>query len=110
MARSLWLPLWRKIGVDGPEALAAQGSWRAKVGARRSKMPSCAISQCGRVTQEADGPTGLAGSYGRALWALSVLPVTVGCQPVTIAGSARCLYGVASRGRAQTCTYGRGGW
>jgi len=36
--------------------------------------------------------------------------VTLGCQPVTIAGSARCFYGVASRGRAQTCTYGRGGW
>jgi hypothetical protein len=31
MARSLWLPLQRKIGVDGPKALAAQGSWRAKV-------------------------------------------------------------------------------
>jgi len=42
--------------------------------------------------------------------ALSVLPVTLGCQPVTIAGSARCFYGGASRGREQTCTYGCGGW
>jgi hypothetical protein len=62
MARRLWLPMQREIDVDGPKALAAQGSGRAKVGARRSKMPSCAINQCGRVTQEADGPAGLAGS------------------------------------------------
>jgi hypothetical protein len=35
-------------------------------------MPSCAISQCGRVTQEADGPTGLAGSvWSRPMGAVS---------------------------------------
>jgi hypothetical protein len=76
--------------------------------ARRSKMPSCASSQFGRVTKGLMALPTWSARYGRALWALSVLPVTLGCQPVTIAVYARSFYGVASRGRVQASTCGRG--
>ena len=107
VARRLWLPIQREIGVSGPKALAAQGSGRAKLGCPQIEGgPRALLVSTGGSPKGLMAPPAWPAHHGRALWALSVLPVTLGCQPVTIAGFALCFYGVTSRGRAQTCAAG----